>query len=274
MGRSRAFLTGVEIVLCPSLAVSRSSMSTPLSASPASCVAAAVNRSDKGALRRPSSECLLSRLALLSSSSWIFTFVSRSLYLCSRTVSKPSSSHLTLGQEPDDALEFPELVDIGRKLETVDIADPVRGRPINVANSTDSRSWSDDALASMTVDDAVDPLRTLGNRIDEGKPSPRILFFFLTCTGLIGSVPASKLLDELRRFDSFDSFAVLVFFPFFSLFVAVASFSFPFSFLMGTLSLGNGGTSSGLWFRLPMRAMDRTERIARRAIEPWCCPAS
>ena len=118
--------------------------------------------------------------------------------------------------------------------------------------------------------DAVEPPRKVGKRTDVGSPRPRMLCFLPTALVLLMglaalSAPASKLLVEMRGFCVFFSLS-FCFFVFFSLlppFVVVFFPSSPvFSFLV---------TSSVLLLscaQLPIRASERTERMARKAIEP------
>jgi hypothetical protein len=118
--------------------------------------------------------------------------------------------------------------------------------------------------------DAVELLRKVGKRTDVGSPRPRMLCFLPTALVLLMglaalSAPATKLLVEMRGFCVFFSLS-FCFFVFFSLLPPFVVTFFPsspvFSFLM---------TSTVLLLSCaqpPIRASERTERMARNAIEP------
>lgn len=162
-----------------------------------------------------------------------------------------------------------DVVDMGRRDEPVDIVDPDLIRAaMATAESTERRLLLDQPVAP--IDDVVEPLLTAGSLIVEGKPSPKILHFFMPsnafASGLVVSAPASKLLIELRIHCVLflSSFLLLSFFDFF----LVSSFSVDFGFPFFSNSFGNVSSPGPVpflsWAQLPIRAI---ERIARNAIE-------
>jgi len=130
-------------------------------------------------------------------------FNARSFLLASFIVCNPASSHLT--EHPPE--EPPEDTEMGLTLLVLlavlveaGLAPARMPHPNTAAGSADS--LSEVCIREPTTDDAVDPLRIDGRRIVEGRPRPRIDFFFLRdslvafLSGLAVSAPASKLLPE------------------------------------------------------------------------------
>jgi hypothetical protein len=215
------FLLGLRFIAasCPS-AVGSSIVKTGIGADAGPLVAAPVtsgNTAVRGVRFLPSKCFLLSFVFALedfeltipfspsSPCPSFFDLISLSLFRLSFTVSNPSSSHLTEAPEPALAADSPEDVDSGLD----DVFDNVEGRRSRavLAPSRTVAGLSDSLPLLMGApyppkEDAVDPLREVGNLIVEGSSSPRILRFFfpsdLVTSGLTLKCPASKLLPELR----------------------------------------------------------------------------
>ena len=159
---------------------------------------------------------------------------------------------LNLVCQVEEALESVEVSERGPKEERIELD---RLRPIIVAGSTESRP-----VTGAMFEEAVDPVRTVGRRIVLGKPNRRTLCFFLgprvfVASGLAVGPPTSKLLDDIR-----------------TAWASCPLLSPPLRFLpflLIPLLLLRSPILIRRWhFPDLSPANERTQRMARRAMEP------